>query len=70
MADALRYYSIMPKRRAKTREGMITMNVAFPPDLHRKLALLSLDTRTSINELIRDAIREYFERHKKRGKAK
>jgi len=65
----LQYYSIMVKRRAESREGMVTMNVAFPRELHRGLALLALDDNASINELIRDAVKEYLKRRTgKRGK--
>ncbi len=52
----------MVKRRAESREGMITLTVALPPDLHRKLAIQALDDHCSMNEMIRDAVREHLQR--------
>ena len=58
----------MKKRRAESRKGMIGMVVAFPPDLHRRLALTALDERASMNELIRDAVKAYLDRKSKKRK--
>lgn len=52
----------MIKRRAESREGMVTLTVALPPDLHRELAIRALDDRCSMNEIIRDALRERLRR--------
>ncbi len=41
---------------------MITMNVAFPKELHRRLAIQGIDDNASMNELIRKAVREYLDR--------
>ncbi len=41
---------------------MIALQVALPPDLHRRLALHALDVNASMNELIRLAITDYLNR--------
>jgi hypothetical protein len=56
------------KRRAESREGMITLTVAFDLELHRRLAIAALESHAALVEIIRDACREYLDRHaRKRG---
>ncbi len=63
-------------REAKAREGMRTLTVALPEELHRALALLRIDERIAINEAIRLAVREWLTRRKaarkrsRKGKAR
>jgi len=56
----------MPKKklqaRAGTREGMVTMSVALPERLHRRLAIAGIDQHAAMNELIRIAIKEHLDR--------
>jgi predicted HicB family RNase H-like nuclease len=59
----------MSKKRAKSREGMIILSVALPPELHRKLALAALDERASMNELIRLAVADYLRARRASRKA-
>jgi len=58
----------MKKKRASTREGMITLTVAMEPALHRRLAIAGLDENSSMNELIRQAIREFLDRRNLKDK--
>ncbi len=64
------YYNTMIKRRAKSREGMIVMTVAFPPEMHRQLAIAALDDKASINELVREAVRQYLDSQRKRSRGR
>jgi len=52
----------MAKKRAHSREGMVVTTVALDRNLHRRLARVGLDTNTAINELIRQALREWLRR--------
>ena len=58
----------MVKRRAPTRENMVILSVAFEKNLHRRLAISALDANASMNELIREAVREWLHRHDRRKK--
>ena len=52
---------------------MIVTTVALPAVLHRELALAALDEHTGINELLRQAAREWLQRRKqgrRRARAK
>jgi Ribbon-helix-helix protein, copG family len=67
-----RYYdtvmmSVMPKRRATTREGMVVTTIALPPDLHKRLAIAAIEDGAASAELIREAVAEWLDR-RKRGK--
>jgi len=61
----------MPDRRKKpidqigttTAGGLIRRNVYLPPEYAEKLRALSERLYRSESDLIRDAIREYLERH-------
>ena len=52
----------MPKKRAESRKGMVVTTVALNRGLHRRLVLTGLDTNTTLNELIRQALREWLGR--------
>ena len=52
----------MKKRRADTREGMVTFTVALVPELHRRLAIAAVEDRAAIVELVREAIDEWLVR--------
>jgi hypothetical protein len=43
---------------------MVTTTMALPEDLHHKLALVALEQRTVMTELVRQAVREWLVRHK------
>jgi len=49
---------------------MVTLTVAFEPELHRRLAIFALDSHAALVEIIRDACREYLDLRavRKRGK--
>jgi predicted transcriptional regulator len=46
----------MARKRAESREGMVLLTVALSPEMHRALAILSLDRRESMNSIIRAAV--------------
>ena len=52
----------MPKKRAESRKGMVVTTVALERNLHRRLVLTGLDTNTTLNKLIRQALREWLGR--------
>jgi hypothetical protein len=69
----LQYRSTMKKkpaelkrRRAASRERMRMVSVALPVELHRQIALVALDTRIAMNEIIRDAIKLWLAQRKGR----
>jgi len=50
------------KERAKSREGWIATTIWMPRELHRRLAIASLDDHVAQNELMRRALREWLDR--------
>jgi len=60
----------MAKRRAETREGMVTTTVAMPPDLHRRLTIAALEDNAAAAQLIREAIEHYLTARDKRRRAR
>jgi len=46
------------------------MNVALDKELHRRLAISGLDTNTAMAELIRQAVRDWLDRRKKKVKGR
>jgi hypothetical protein len=54
------------KHRAKSRKGMITRTIALDPAMRRQLAIAGLDAGVTVNELLRQIIREWLARHKRR----
>jgi len=56
----------MAKRRAESREGMVVTTVALPPDLHKRLAIAALEEGAASAELIRQAVREWLDRRKRK----
>ncbi len=59
--------TVMAKRRAESREGMVVTTVALPPVLHRRLAMAALEENAASAELIREAVEEWLDRRKRRG---
>lgn len=60
----------MAKRRAEKREGMVVTTIALPQDLHKRLAIASIEEGAAMTELLRDVVREYLdkrERTRKKG---
>jgi len=55
---------MMPKRRAKSRKGMILRSIALDPAMRKQLTLAGLDTGLTVNELLRRIIREWLIRHR------
>lgn len=52
---------IAPKKYfAATREGMKRVTVAVPPEEHRRLKRLAVDTERSIEDLMREALADLF----------
>lgn len=45
---------------AATREGMKRVTVAVPPEEHRRLKRLAVDTGRSIEDLMREALADLF----------
>ena len=70
MAGELRYHSITVKKRAQSREGMTVTTVAFEPTLYRRLYLAAFDEKAAINELVRQAVREWLDRRASRRKGR
>jgi hypothetical protein len=58
----------MTKKRAVSREGMIVTTIALDPELHRRLALASVEEHAAIAELLRDAAKEWLDRPNRKGK--
>ena len=56
----------MVKRRAESREGMVVTTIALSPDLHRRLAIASIEENAAAAELIRLSITEFLERREKK----
>ena len=54
------------RRRAETREGMVTTTIALPRELHQKLAIAAIEDNAAITELARNAISEWLERRDKK----
>lgn len=52
----------MRKKRAESREGMVVTSVAFHPGLHRRLAIAAVEDNAAINELVREAVRQWLDR--------
>ncbi len=50
------------KKKAETREGYVVTTVALPPDLHREVAIAALEDNATINEVLRQAAREWLDR--------
>lgn len=56
----------MPKRvRATSRKGMAPLLVAFPKAMLAALARISRETGLTRNEVVRRAVTEWLERHRK-----
>ncbi len=45
---------------------MVVTTVAMPPELHKRLAIAALEERAASAELIREAIREWLDRRKRK----
>lgn len=58
----------MVKRKAESREGMVVTTVALSPDLHRRLAIASIEENAAAAELIRQSITEFLDRREKKPK--
>ena len=58
----------MARKRAESREGMVLLTVALPPEMHRALAILALDRRESMNSIIRTAVSKELATAKPRAK--
>ncbi len=72
MTGILQYHSTTMKKRAQSREGMTVTTVAFEPVLYRRLYLAAFDEKAAINELVRQAVREWLDRRasRRKGRAK
>jgi hypothetical protein len=63
----------MNKQRAENREGHISINVSLPPELHRQLAIASIEDRIALVEIMRRASIEWLknrERERKKARVK
>jgi hypothetical protein len=49
---------------AATREGLKRITVAVAPDEHKRLKRLSVDAGRSIEDLMREALADLFDKHK------
>ena len=70
MAEELRYHNTIMKKRAQSREGMTVTTIAFEPALYRRLYLAAFDEKSAINELVRQAVREWLDRRDTRHKGR
>ena len=50
------------KERARSREGWIATTIWMSRELHRRLAIASLDDHVAQNELMRRALSEWLDR--------
>ena len=64
----LRHYSVMAKKRAETREGMVVTSVAFDQELHRRLAIAAVEDNAALTELVRVAVGEWLDRRDRERK--
>ena len=55
-------------REAQTREGMRALVVHLPAKLHRGLALARVQDRISMNEAVREAVKQWLARRAARRK--
>lgn len=60
----------MPKRRAKSREGMTVTTVALPNDVHRRLLIAAVENRIAFTEIVRQALIEWLSKHEKKTKGR
>jgi predicted transcriptional regulator len=56
------------KKRAASREGMVTSTIALDKDTHRRLALIAVDENTAIAELVREAVAQWLDRRERTQK--
>ena len=70
MDTILQYCNTVMKKRAQSREGMTVTTVAFESALYRRLHLAAFDDKTAINELVRQAVRDWLDRRDKRRKGR
>ncbi len=57
------------KRRAETRQGFVVTTSAFDPETYRRLQLAALEDHAAIAEVVRQAVREWLDRRRRRGRA-
>jgi hypothetical protein len=61
----------MAKRRAESREDLVITSVALARDLHRRLAIASVEENAAIAQIVRELIEQYLagrEQTTRRGK--
>ena len=56
------------RKRAESREGMVSTNVAFKKAVHFRLRVLSAETGIVMTEIVRQAVDEWLKRHDRKGK--
>jgi hypothetical protein len=54
-------------KEAASRTGWVSVNVWFPPDMHKALAQLRVDKGVAAGEAIRRAVRAWLARHGRKG---
>jgi hypothetical protein len=57
----------MSKKRARTRDGMVTTTIALDESLHRELLIAAVEHRMAMTELVRRVLREWLDRHGRKG---
>lgn len=64
----MRYHRNMDakRKRATSREGMRVTTIALTEEMHRQLAVLAIDRRTVMTELVREALAEWLSRQVKK----
>ncbi len=67
----LQYYNtVMPRKRAESREGMVVTTVALEEELHRRLAIAAVEEKTVMTEVVRQAVREWLDRRGRKRRVK
>lgn len=67
----LQYYNtVMPRKRAESREGMVVTTVALDEELHLRLAIAAAEEKTVMTEVVRQAVREWLDRRGRKRRAK
>lgn len=56
------------RRRAESREGMRVTTIALPDEMHRRLAIEAIESRTVLTQLVREAISEWLDRRERKRK--
>jgi hypothetical protein len=58
--------TLLKRKQAASRDGMIVSTFAVTAEMHRRLRQAALTTNTAATEIVRQAITEWLARHARR----